>query len=148
VEGVSGRMRAATREDRDLLVAWIRAFAEEALPKDDPMDPERVVDLRLQGPSVGLVLWEDGDPVALAGAGGPTPNGIRIGPVYTPPAHRRRGYASALVAGLSQRLLDEGRTFCFLHTDLSNPTSNRIYVDIGYEPVCDSRNYRFEATAG
>jgi uncharacterized protein len=49
------------------------------------------------------------------------------------------------VASLSQRLLDEGRTFCFLYTDLSNPTSNRIYIDIGYEPVCDSWNYRFEA---
>jgi predicted GNAT family acetyltransferase len=144
VDGVSGRMRDATRNDRDLLMRWIRAFGEEALPNDDPMDPERVVDLRLQGTGAGLLLWEDGEPVALAGFGGRTPNGIRIGPVYTPPALRRRGYASALVAGLSQRLLDEGRTFCFLYTDLSNPTANRIYADIGYEPVCDSRSYRFD----
>jgi predicted GNAT family acetyltransferase len=146
VDGVSGHMRDATREDRDLLVDWIRAFGNEALPNADPTDPERVVDLRLQGGGAGLVLWDDGEPVCLAGSGGPTPNGIRIGPVYTPPALRRRGYASALVAALSQRLLDEGRTFCFLYTDLSNPTSNRIYADVGYEPVCDSANYRFEAT--
>jgi uncharacterized protein len=144
IDRVFGSMRDAMWEDRELLVEWIRAFGEEALPNDDPMDPERVVELRLQGTGAGLVLWEDGGPVALAGFGGRTPNGIRIGPVYTPPDLRRRGYASALVAALSQRLLDEGRKFCFLYTDLSNPTSNRIYMDIGYEPVCDSANYRFE----
>ena len=80
-----------------------------------------------------------------AGFGGRTPNGARVGPVYTPPEFRRRGYASAVVAGVSRRLLDEGRRYCFLYTDLANPTSNRIYQDIGYEPACDSRDYRFQA---
>jgi uncharacterized protein len=149
VDGVSGHLRDATQEDRDLLIDWIGRFATEALPRNDPMaDPNRrarAVDLRLGATGAGLVLWDEGGPVSFAGYGGRTPNGIRIGPVYTPPDLRRRGYASALVASLSQRLLDEGRTFCFLHTDLSNPTSNRIYIDIGYEPVCDSWNYRFEA---
>lgn len=147
VKGAPGRMREATSTDRALLVEWLRAFAAESLPEEDPVDPERVVDLRLRGPAGSLVLWEDGEPVSLAGSGGPTPNGIRIGPVYTPPANRRRGYASALVAALSQHHLDRGRAFCFLYTDLSNPTSNHIYEDIGYDPVCDSRNYRFEETA-
>ena len=74
-------------------------------------------------------------------------SGIRIGPVYTPPALRGRGYASACVARLSQDKLDEGRTFCFLYTDLSNPTSNHIYQEIGYEPVCDVADYRFTVPA-
>jgi predicted GNAT family acetyltransferase len=146
VHGVSGRMREGMPMDRDLLVEWIGRFAQEALPNDDPMEPERVVDLRLHGRGVGLVLWDDGGSVSLAGYGGPTPNGIRIGPVYTPPELRRRGYASALVAALSQRLLDEGRTLCFLYTDLANPSSNRIYMNVGYRPVCDSMNYRFDAS--
>jgi predicted GNAT family acetyltransferase len=64
--------------------------------------------------------------------------------VYTPPELRRRGYASALVAALSRRLLDEGRRFCFLYTDLANPTSNHIYREIGYEEVCPATSYRFE----
>jgi predicted GNAT family acetyltransferase len=145
VDGVSGRMRNGSPADRDLLIDWIARFGAEALPDDDRMDPARVVDLRLQGEGAGLVLWDDGGPVSLAGYGGRTPSGIRIGPVYTPPELRRQGYASALVAALSQRLLDEGRTFCFLYTDLANPTSNRIYVDVGYQPVCDSRNYRFQS---
>jgi predicted GNAT family acetyltransferase len=73
----------------------------------------------------------------MAGMGGPTPTGIRIGPVYTPPDRRRRGYASALVAAASQAALDEGRRQVFLFTDLANPTSNHIYAAIGYEPVRD-----------
>jgi predicted GNAT family acetyltransferase len=80
----------------------------------------------------------------MAGSTGPTPHGIRIGAVYTPPEYRQRGYASACVAYLSQMMLDSGRKFCFLFTDLSNPTSNHIYQQIGYEPVCDVDNYVFE----
>jgi uncharacterized protein len=90
-----------------------------------------------------LHLWEDGDVVSLAGTGGRTPNGIRIGPVYTPPDARRRGYASALVAAVSQAELDAGRRFCFLFTDLHNPTSNHIYQAIGYTPVRDVEAYAF-----
>ena len=91
------------------------------------------------------MLWEDGgEAVSVSGWGGPTPNGIRIGPVYTPPALRGRGYATALVAELSQALLDEGRSFCFLFTDLANPTSNAIYERIGYVRVCESAMVAFE----
>ena len=104
-----------------------------------------MVDHRLGANDAGLVLWEDGEPVSVAGYGGRTPNGIRVGPVYTPPELRGRGYASALVAGLSTMLLAEGRKFCFLYTDLANPTSNRIYEQIGYERVCDSAAIAFES---
>ena len=90
-----------------------------------------------------LHLWEDGDVVSLAGTGGRTPNGIRIGPVYTPPDARRRGYASALVAAISQEALDAGCRFCFLFTDLANPTANHIYQAIGYAPVRDVEAYAF-----
>ncbi|MFN8562638.1 MAG: GNAT family N-acetyltransferase [Anaerolineae bacterium] len=70
---------------------------------------------------------------------------MRIGPVYTPPELRGRGYASGCVAGMSQILLDTGRQFCFLFTDLRNPTSNHIYQVIGYEPVCDFTDYAFDS---
>ena len=53
------------------------------------------------------------------------------------PEFRGRGYASNCVAALTQKMLDQGRKFCFLYTDLSNPTSNKIYQQIGYRPVCD-----------
>ena len=75
--------------------------------------------------------------MSLTGVGGLTPHGIRVGPVYTPPELRGRGYASNLVAAASQAALDDGRRALFLFTDLANPTSNRIYQAIGYEPVRD-----------
>ena len=59
--------------------------------------------------------------------------------VYTPQPLRRRGYASAVVAELSQRELDAGQSWCSLFTDADNPTSNHIYTEIGYEPRCDFR---------
>ena len=82
-------------------------------------------------------------PVSLAGFGSLTPNGIRIGSVYTPPEHRNRGYGTAVTAAVSQLLLERGHRFCFLYTDLANPTSNAIHARIGYEPVCDSREPAF-----
>jgi predicted GNAT family acetyltransferase len=147
VAGVPGCYRGATEADRDLLVHWLAAFGQEALGGRAAMEPERWVDQAFATPTRGVSLWEDGEPVALAAYGNPTPHGIRIGPVYTPPERRRRGYASACVAALSQQLLDEGRRFCFLFTDLSNPTSNHIYQAIGYRPVGDVDEYQFDAVA-
>lgn len=148
VSGVPGAIRRATEADRDLLVAWLAAFYEEALGQTDRRQAERTADARLTTETAGMYLWEDGRPVSMAGYSGPTPNGIRVAPVYTPPALRGRGYASACVAALSRLLLDGGRRSCFLFTDRSNPTSNRIYQAIGYRPVCDVDEYRFAPPPG
>ncbi len=143
---VPGSVRVATQADRDLVVTWTEGFMRDALGEADPADVVETADRWLSGRERTLYLWVDGEPVSLAGVGGPTPNGIRIGPVYTPPAARRRGYASALVAAVSQAELDAGRRFCFLFTDLANPTSNHVYQDIGYEPVRDVDAYSFDAS--
>jgi hypothetical protein len=153
VTGVPGGMRAAGPDDRALVRAWFRAFIAEALPtRGRPTHAEaeahfeRSLDIRLgEDKQSGICLWDhEGDVVSLAAFGGETPNGMRIGPVYTPPEQRGRGYASALTAALSAQLLASGRRFCFLYTDLANPTSNRIYRAIGYEHVCDSAEIVFE----
>ena len=140
--GISGQLRQATAQDRPLLARWLTAFHDEADP-DAPLDAEATVTQNLDSPVRALYLWEDPEPVCLVGFGGPTPNGARVGPVYTPPEHRRRGYASAATAALSRLLLASGRRFCFLFTDLANPTSNQIYQAIGYRPVSDLDVYRF-----
>jgi len=146
VEGVPGGQRNATAADRSLLLEWVQAFAEESFADPDPRAAARQVEARLDLGTGGFALWEDGGrPVSLAGWGGKTPNGIRIGPVYTPPGLRRRGYASALTASVSSDLLAAENRFCFLYTDLANPTSNRIYTAVGYEHVCESVDYAFEA---
>ena len=136
-DGVPGRVRLASETDRDLLVEWVGAFMEEALDRADPDHASTMIDRSFRTGSRTWYLWDDGGPVSVAAAGGPTPNGIRIGPVYTPPDRRRRGYASALTAATSQAELDKGRRFIFLFTDLANPTSNKIYQANGYEPVID-----------
>lgn len=144
VAGVPGVLRRATEADREFAVAWAVAFQREALGDDDARTAARMVDARLEsGADSALYLWDDGGPVSLAGYTGPTPHGIRVGPVYTPPTHRGKGYASACVAALSQRLLDGGRAHCFLFTDVSNSTSNHIYQAIGYKLVCEVDEYRF-----
>lgn len=141
-----GSPRTATRADRPLLLEWWRTFAVEALDDSAP-DEERIarsVDHKLAEPAGGIALWEDGGrAVSAVGFGSPTPTGVRIGPVYTPPELRGRGYASALTAHVSAQQLAAGRRFCFLYTNLANPTSNKIYVEIGYERVCDSVDYAF-----
>ena len=93
-----------------------------------------------------VFIWDDGRRlVSMAAWSGRTPNGVRVNFVYTPPEYRRSGYASACVADLTQRLLNEGRAFCCLYTDLANPTSNKIYQTIGYRPVCEMSDFHFEA---
>jgi GNAT superfamily N-acetyltransferase len=136
-----GRFREPRPDELPLLVGWARAFAAEA-GMGGAEHADRMVEERLARP-LGLVLWDDDGPVAMAGSAGETPGGVRVGPVYTPPARRGCGYASALVAELSRRLLAGGRRWCALYTDLANPTSNRIYQRIGYRPVCDSAMYDF-----
>lgn len=151
VAEVEGRARRAGPDDKELLVDWIGAFLEEADPQSPRTSLATTVQSRLEAePSLGgLWLWDvDTEPVALSGYGGRTPGGVRIGPVYTPPNHRRHGYATALVAEQTRWLLEQGRRFCFLFTDMSNPISNSIYAKIGYVKVADARRYGFRSRLG
>ena len=141
---VGGRLRRAAPSDRDRVIDWLHAFVVEAMgPEEDVSGIGAFADRWLTEPGRWLYLWDDGGPVSMCGASGETQNGIRIGAVYTPPDLRGHGYASACVAAVSQAQLDRGRRFCFLYTDLANRTSNKIYEAIGYEPVCDVDEYRF-----
>ena len=125
-----GSFRLATERDLDTLVRFEEAFSEEIGEPGTPSTETRIANR-------SLFVWEDGEPVSCANAAGATPSGMRVSLVYTPPAHRGKGYATACVAALSKHLLDSGRRFCFLFTDLANSTSNSIYQRIGYRPVCD-----------
>lgn len=138
---VTGHLQQATLSERELLINWCRAFMEEVA--DEPVSPDDVVERYLREGS--LYLWQDNTPVSIANFYGATPNGVRINLVYTPPEYRRKGYATACVAALSQALLERGYKYCFLSTDLANPTSNHIYQAIGYQPLGDEiQEYWFE----
>ena len=138
---VAGYLRRATLTDLELVLTWLEALRIEAVPHDPPADAEHIANDRLAesaDPLHSLYLWvmPKDQPLSICGAGGPTPVSARINAVYTPPAHRRHGYATAAVAELSRRIMATGRR-CLLYTDLANPTSNRIYAEIGYRPICD-----------
>ncbi len=140
--GVSGAARLADEADLALVNDWMWAFTQEVGMEGTPAAVAETASLRIAAREI--LLWEDDRPVSLAGRSRHTAHGVAIGPVYTPPEFRRRGYAGACVVELSQRMLDAGWQFCALFTDLANPTSNSVYQKIGYQPLADFDEYRFE----
>ena len=144
---VPGGLQAATEDDVDLVMEWFGAFmgdADEqagrprgASAHEVPGRAEMLRRLR----AGGLWFWvnQAGERVHLTGVSPPAFGVARVGPVYTPPAQRGRGWASNAVAGISRRIQAEGARVC-LFTDQANPTSNKIYAALGYRPVADMAN--------
>jgi predicted GNAT family acetyltransferase len=138
-----GQARVATAADRDLLLAWLDAFQDEAQPTG-PNESERVVNDRVTWG--GLMFWEhEGQPVALAGRNRIAAGQARVGPVYTPPDLRGRGFGGAATAAITQDALDDGAEGVVLFTDLANPASNTLYQRLGYRPISDWTVIRFAA---
>lgn len=136
-----GRMRLAGMADKDLVSNWIHAFNIDCFG-ESYNQPERDITPVIENGEI--YLWEDGRmPVSMSIKTRPTDHGMTIGYVYTPPEQRRKGYATACVAGVCREILNSGFDFCTLYTDLSNPTSNSIYMKIGFKPVCDSVQHIF-----
>ena len=141
--GVGGRARPAGPADVDLVTTWLEAFQDEA----QPHAPRSVVrDLAERRVRAGqLWLWEDDQqPVSLAGFSNAVAGVSRVGPVYTPPAYRRRGYGAAVTAEATAAAINAGSKHVVLYTDLSNPTSNAIYQAIGYRADHDAEERTFD----
>jgi predicted GNAT family acetyltransferase len=138
-----GQARTASVQDTALLLTWLDAFQDEAKP-GGPHESERVVKDRVSWG--GLVLWEHhGRPVSLAGRNRAAAGQARIGPVYTPPELRGRGFGGAATVAITQAALDDGAEGVVLFTDLANAASNTLYQRLGYRPVSDWTVLRFAA---
>ena len=137
-KGVAGQLQHAEAADEELVIAWAKAFRSES---GDTGDPTAEALHRLSSGRVWL--WDNGEPVAMAGAPKAVDRVARVGWVFTPPLRRRRGYGSAVTAALSRHLLDTEADTCILYTQLSNPTSNAIYQRLGYRAVSETITYRF-----
>jgi RimJ/RimL family protein N-acetyltransferase len=138
-----GAARLATEADRDLLALWLAAFSAE-LADDAGRESDEVIDDRLS--YGGLTIWESGGtPVSLAGIHRPVAGTVRIGPVYTPPEHRRLGYGAAATAAVSRAALDSGAENVVLFTDQANPASNALYQRLGFDPVEERVVLRFRS---
>jgi RimJ/RimL family protein N-acetyltransferase len=129
-----GLARLPGPADMDLLARW---FADSAAEMNDLAgDPRRDLEDRIG--YGGLMIWElGGTPVAMAGRSRPASGVVRVGPVYTPPGQRRRGFGGAATVAVTRAALDEGAAEVVLFTDLANPTSNALYIRLGYQPVED-----------
>jgi hypothetical protein len=139
-EGTDGRPRRADQKDLTLVSEWFDAFAREV--GETRPDPAAVA-RRVAGHQISF--WEAaGRPVCLVGQSPPSAGMARIGPVYTPDAERRRGFAAACVGWASRELLEAGHG-CVLYTDLANPTSNSVYRALGYRAISELVRYEFAA---
>jgi RimJ/RimL family protein N-acetyltransferase len=136
----AGSLRLPTPEERRLLVDWNDAFDREAAVTVSGQSEARVDERLGYG---GWLIWDDQGPVSLVGVNLPVAGAVRVGPVYTPPESRNRGYASAAVAAASRHALAQGASRCLLYTDLANPTSNKIYAHVGYVRVADWEQHAF-----
>jgi RimJ/RimL family protein N-acetyltransferase len=141
----AGAARIAAEADTDLLADWYAAFAAET-GQHDGVARRDVIDRLGYG---GLTIWEVAAvPVAMAGRARPAAGIVRVGPVYTPPGQRRRGYGGAATVAVTRAGLDDGADGVVLFTDLANPASNALYVRLGYRPVTDRLQLAFEAASG
>ncbi|MFI6098294.1 GNAT family N-acetyltransferase [Lentzea sp. NPDC051213] len=142
VPDVPGQARQATPADDALITEWWIAFAAELDGLTREAAEKRAMDSRWM--SAGHVLWQvDGVPVSWAGSTTPVGGVSRIGPVYTPPEHRRHGYGAAVTAAVSQWAHEAGAEHVVLTADLANPTSNSVYMGIGFRAVSDWSEFRW-----
>ena len=140
---IAGEWRLAEDADRELVAEWIQQFqveVDELSDEEVKGNSQQRVDAFIGKRDVFLWIVE-GRPVSMAIYAGRSPHGVRIGYVYTPPAHREHGYASAVTAAATREALQHDSDYCFLYTDLANDTTNSIYPAIGYEPVSDLFSY-------
>jgi GNAT superfamily N-acetyltransferase len=136
---IAGQFRAARPDEADQLTRWTDGFFAAI---NEAGDSRGLVLGRMTESS--LFVWDHHGAVSMAAAAGRTRRTVRVAHVYTPPEHRGRGYATACVAALTRRLLDEGSERCCLYSDITNDASNAVYRRLGYQPVCEVTRYVFD----
>lgn len=129
-----GKGRKPMDDDTELLRDWELAFQQEVEADGKPKKPSSE-EVRKRFNST--LIWDDSGARSMARAGRPLLGGWTISGVYTPPPWRGKGYAGSAVHGLCENLLADGAEYLALYTDIANPTSNHIYQEIGFVPVCD-----------
>lgn len=131
-----GNVRLATQDDFSVLRHWFHHFIEDVegpifIDKTDESLKKVIDQNRL------FVLEKNGKLLSMAGKSREIRNSQTVSMVYTPIEMRNKGYASKVVEEVTRHIL-EYKDAATLYTDLSNPTSNSIYMKIGYIPHCDS----------
>jgi len=139
-----GNLRLAQASDMAFLPYWYTGFNNDCFGTASLVDIDADAYTYLLSTGQFHILEADGVPVSMARKHRDMQTVSGVGAVYTPPYFRGKGYATSCVALLSRKILECGFSKCVLYTDLANPTSNSIYQKIGYKPICDSLEIRFE----
>lgn len=133
-EKTPGKLIPADSSLEELLADWSNLFDIECNLGSNKELAKKSTKLLISRKE--FYVWQlNGIPVSMAVCRGQTPNGLRVGRVYTPKEYRGRGIASNLVAEIAKNVHQKGNKYAFLYTDLSNPTSNKIYQKIGFEKI-------------
>ncbi|NRD79902.1 GNAT family N-acetyltransferase [Bacillus sp. BRMEA1] len=143
LEHSPGNWRHAEESDSAIIEKWFNLFEiDTGLPISPTENVKKRVAMFLKEREV--FLWENkGKIVSMMKKSRPTKNGVTVSLVFTPKEERKKGYARTLVAAVSRELLND-YSFCVLYTDLMNPTSNKIYREIGYKRIADSVHLSFD----
>lgn len=127
------QMVQATSEYKDVLKKWTKAYDIEALGAEDNEELNERIETEVQRileNSDHWILLADNKPVCMSGFNARLPDIVQIGPVWTPPQHRSRGYARALVAMTLQKAKEGGAEKAILFT--ANPAAAKAYEAIGF----------------
>jgi len=143
-----GRFRPAKEQDLSFLPYWIVDFHSNAGSTTQISDDIEQYKHHIDSGRLHMLEDISGTVVSMTKITREMVSAAGVALVYTPPYFRGHGYASSVVAQISQLWLDKGFTRCVLYTDLANPTSNSIYQKIGYVPICDSLEITFEEIGG
>lgn len=141
-----GKLRLATSQDIELVGSWLYEFSSESLSLMTLKEAVETVRNKISEKKV--FMWDAGRPVSMAGINRTTLNGVTLDMVYTPPEHRKKGFAKSCVAGLSQKFIQSGKAFCTIYTDETNASSHKIYREIGYEEIHQLSELAFSQKSG
>lgn len=137
---VNGQFRLVTNDDLDLVVEWIKAYNAESEP-NEIFDHLEYASGKIRD-SLFYFWTFEGKTVALAGHSVVASGFARIVPVYTPPQHRRKGYASAITAFVTEMLQSRG-VQVMLFADGGYEASNAVYQKLGFVLHCEYIDYWF-----
>lgn len=142
---IEGEMIVATTDNKKIVRDFTLGFIKECFPNDSsPEDrAKEVADRHIENGTLFLWKTSEGEIVSMASKNRESKNAATISLVYTPRNLRGKGFASCIVAKLSEKLLLDGKKKCNLFTDLTNPTSNSIYQKIGYKFLGESMHHKF-----
>lgn len=129
-------MVEANEVDEDVLTRWLKAYEIEALGADDNEALDKHIENRTSAIINGTNCWvlmANGEPVSLSGFNARLSDIVQVGPVWTPPDHRTKGYARMLVALTLQKAKEQGVKKAVLFTN--NPAAVKAYEAIGFKDI-------------